>query len=93
LVIRNALHGLRTSGARFNEKLADIFRDFDFKPSYADSNLWIKDCGTYCEYIFTYVDDLMCFMKNPQAFFDALTEGPYTYKLYGVGDPKYHLGG
>jgi hypothetical protein len=63
---------------QIHEKLADIFRDFDFKPSYADSNIWIKDCGTYYEYIFTYVDDLMCLMKSPQAFFDALTKGPYT---------------
>jgi hypothetical protein len=93
MVIRKALYGLRTSGARFHEKLADTFRDFNFKPSYADPDVWIKDCGTYYEYICTYVDDLMCSMKDPKAFFDALTKEPYNYKLSGVGDPLYHLGG
>jgi hypothetical protein len=33
LVIRKALDGLRNSGAIFHEKMADTFRDFDFKPS------------------------------------------------------------
>jgi hypothetical protein len=47
LVIRKALYGLRTSGARFHEKLADTFQAFDFKPSYADLDVWSKDCGTY----------------------------------------------
>jgi hypothetical protein len=32
-------------------------------------------------------------MKDPQAFFDTLTKGPYNYKLFGVGEPKYQLGG
>jgi hypothetical protein len=32
-------------------------------------------------------------MKDPQAFFDNLTEDPYNYKLSGVEDPHYHLGG
>jgi 2-oxoglutarate dehydrogenase complex dehydrogenase (E1) component-like enzyme len=35
----------------------------------------------------------MCSMKDPQALFDTLTKDPYNYKLSGVGNSKYHLGG
>jgi hypothetical protein len=58
-----------------------------------ETRIWLKDCGTYYEYICTYVDDLMCSMKDPQAFLDDLTKDPYNYKLTGVRDPHYHLGG
>jgi hypothetical protein len=45
LVIRKALYGLSTSGARFHEKLAYNFPDFAFKPGYEYLDVWIKDCG------------------------------------------------
>ena len=32
-------------------------------------------------------------MKNPKEFMDALQANPYNYKLKGVEEPKYHLGG
>ena len=32
-------------------------------------------------------------MKKPQEFMDALPANPWNYKLKGVGEPKYHLGG
>ena len=34
----------------------------------------------------------MAIMKNPQAFFDTLTE-KYKYILKGFGPPEFHLGG
>jgi hypothetical protein len=30
---------------------------------------------------------------RPQAFFDTLTADPHNYKLSGVGEPQFHLGG
>lgn len=39
-----------------------------------------------------YVDDLLAIMKDPQGFFDILVE-KYNYKLKGVSEPDYHLGG
>jgi len=92
LKIVKALYGLRTSGARFHEKLADTLRNMGFTPSLADPDLWIREAGDCYEYICVYVDDLMAIMKDPQKFFDTLKE-KYNYILKGVGPPEYHLGG
>ena len=92
LIIVKALYGLRTSGARFHERLADTLRDMGFFPSRADPDLWIRDAGDCYEYVCVYVDDLMAIMKAPQKFFDELAE-KYKYILKGVGIPEYHLGG
>ena len=92
LVIVKALYGLRTSGARFHEKLADTLRDMGFTPCLADPDLWLRATDDCYEYICVYVDDLMVIMKDPQAFFDTLST-KYGYILKGVGPPEYHLGG
>jgi hypothetical protein len=92
LVIDRALYGLRTSGARWHDRFADTLRDLGYFPCRADPDVWIKDCDSHYEYVCVYVDDLMVIGKNPQAFFDALTS-KYKYKLKGVGNPSYHLGG
>ena len=52
----------------------------------------MKDMKTHYEYVCVYVDDLLAIMKDPARFFDVLTE-KYHYKLKGVEEPKYHLGG
>ena len=92
LLIDKALYGLRTSGARFHDKLSDTLREMGFMPCKSDPDLWMRDAGDVYEYVCVYVDDLMAIMKNHQEFFDTLTE-KYKYKLKGVGDPSYHLGG
>ncbi len=93
LIIKKALYGLRSSGARFHEKCADTLRDLGFEPTYADPDVWIRDAGDVYEYVATWVDDLLVAMKNPKEFMDALQAEPYKYKLKGVEEPKYHLGG
>ena len=92
LLIQKALYGLRTSGARFHDKLADDLRDMGFKQCRNDPDLWIRDAGGYYEYVCVYVDDLMNISLNPKAFFETLVT-KYGYKLKGVGEPKYYLGG
>jgi hypothetical protein len=92
LIIEKALYGLRSSGARFHEKFADTLRDMGYTPCKADPDVWLKDCGTHYEYVCVYVDDLMVMGKTPDDFFGTLTD-TYGYKLKGVGDPAYHLGG
>ena len=92
LIIERALYGLRTSGARWHDRLADVLRNMGYFQCKADPDLWIKDCGTHYEYVLVYVDDLMCIGKNPQQFFDSLIN-EYNFKLKGVGQPSYHLGG
>jgi hypothetical protein len=93
MVIFKALYGLHTSGARFHEKFADTLRSLGFIQCKADSDVWMKDCGTHYEYVCCYVDDLLVAMSDPQTFFDILQSDPYNYKLKGVGVPEYHLGG
>ena len=93
LKIYKALYGLRSSGARFHEKFADTLRDLGFKPTFADPDVWIKDAGDVYEFVTTWVDDLLVAMKNPKTFMDALQAPPHNYKLKGVCEPKYHLGG
>ena len=92
--IIKALYGLRTSGARFHEKLADTLRTEGFVPSLADPDLWLRDAGDCYEYVCVYVDDLMAVMKDPAEFFRRLSDPEiHNYKLKGVGPPEYHLGG
>ena len=93
MVIDKALYGLRSSGARFHEKFADTLRAFGFSPSYADPDVWLRDAGDTYEYVCVYVDDLLVAMKDPKPFMDALQDDPWNYKLKGVEEPKYHLGG
>jgi hypothetical protein len=91
LVIIKALYGLHTSGARFHEKFADTLKDMGFTPCKADPDVWMKDCGTHYEYVCVWVDDLAVMMKDPRLFFEGLRLR--KYKLKGVGDIHYHLGG
>lgn len=91
LVIHKALYGLRSSGLRFREKLADSLRDMGFVPSKAEDDIWMRQNGAVWEYIATYVDDLCIAAKNPQAIVDFL-EKDCKYKLKGTGPIKFHLG-
>ena len=65
LIVVKVLYGLKTSVAKWHEKLADTLRILRYEPSKVDPNLWIKDCGQWYEYIATYVDDLLIFSKDP----------------------------
>ena len=90
LLFVKSLYGLKTSGARFHEHLSDTLKKLAFKPSKADADLWIKDCGTHYEYIARYVDDILVFSKNPQKI---LTDMSKIYTLQAIGVPEYYLGG
>ena len=72
LVIRKALYGLKSSGLRWHERLADVLRNMEFFPSKAENDIWMKDCGDHYEYIAVYVDDLLIASKKPQAIVDIL---------------------
>ena len=61
-MINKALYGLRTSGARFHDKLADTLSDMDFMPCRADPDLWLHGQLDHYEYVCVYVDDVMAMM-------------------------------
>ena len=86
LIMIKALHGTRSGGARWHDRLFDILQELKFKPSKADPDVWMRPepGGTCYEYIAVYVDDL-------QAFCNELKKR-YNLKLKGVGPLEYHLG-
>ena len=92
MLIVKALYGLRTLGARYHERFADTMRDMGFTPCVNEADVWMKDCGTHYEYLCVYVDDILVAMREPKVFFDILIM-KYKYKIKGMGEPSYHLGG
>ena len=93
LIMIKALHGTRSGGARWHDRLFDILQELKFKPSKADPDAWMRPepGGTCYEYIAVYVDDLAIAAKDPQAFCNELKK-KYNLKLKGVGPLEYHLG-
>ena len=91
LIIRKALYGLRSSGARWHDKLSDCLRELGFLPSKAEPDIWLRRNGDIYEYVAVYVDDLAIVMKEPQEFVDVLMQ-TYKFKLKGTGPISFHLG-
>ena len=91
LVIQKALYGLKSSGLRWHERLADVLCNVEFFPSKAENDIWMKDCGDHYEYIAIHVDDLMIVSKDPQAIADKFKK-IHKFKLKGTGQVKFHLG-
>jgi Reverse transcriptase (RNA-dependent DNA polymerase) len=91
LVIVKALYGLRSSGARWHERLADCLRGMGFFPCKAEPDIWMRRAGDKYEYVAVYVDDLAIALVDPQAFVDTL-EKQHKFKLKGTGPISFHLG-
>ena len=45
LIILKALYGLRASGLRWCERLADCLRDMGYAPCEMEPDIWLRDCG------------------------------------------------
>jgi hypothetical protein len=95
MIIVRALYGLKSSRAAWNEHFANTLYDMDFKPSYADPNVWmraaVKPNGfKYYEYIFVYVDDLLILSHLTKAIV-RLLKSIYCLKDDKVGAPKTYL--
>ena len=91
LIIVQALYGLRTSGKCWHDRFADVLYDMDFKPCYADNDVWMRDMGDHHEHIGVYVDDLQIASKDPKAITDILA-GKFEFLLKDVGPMEFHLG-
>ena len=90
-VIKKALCKLHTFGARFHAKFADALRAMGFVPTYADTNVWIRDAGNCCEYVVVYVDDTLTALKDPDSFCKEFQSNPWNHKLKNFEELKYHL--
>jgi hypothetical protein len=91
LVIFKALYGLRSSGARWHERLADCLRGMGFFPCKAEPDIWMRKAGDRYEYVAVYVNDLAIALADPQEFVDTL-EKHHKFKLKGTGPISFHLG-
>ena len=92
LIIVKALYGLRSSGKRFNERISDTLRDIGFWPSYADSEVWMREHNGHYEYVCLYVDDLAVMAENPSDVYQMLRDVG-KYKLREEEGISYHIGG
>ena len=91
LIIVHALYGLRSSGARWHDRLADILRNEGFNPCRAEPDIWMRPNGDLYEYIAVYVDDLAFVLRQPEDFVERL-KASYNFKLKEAGPIKFHLG-
>jgi hypothetical protein len=91
LIIEKALYRLRSSGARWHDRLSDCLREMGYFPSKAEPDIWMKEVDGVYEYIACYVDDLAIASKDPEAVVKLLQD-KYNFKLKGTGPISYHLG-
>ena len=91
LLIDRALYGLKSSGLRWWERLADVLREMGFFPSRAETDIWMRRVGDHYEYICVYVDDIIVCSLRPRDITDAL-ETKYKFSLKGTGPIHFHLG-
>ena len=91
LLIHKALYGLRSSGARWHDRLSDVLRQEGFIPCKAEPDIWMRQNGEHYEYVAVYVDDLAFAVKDPQTFITALRE-KYQFKIKDAGPLEFHLG-
>jgi hypothetical protein len=89
--IVRALYGLRSSGARFRDHMADTLCAGGFDP-----DVWMRPntkwCGfKYREYVLCYVDDVLAISHEPQKIMGYLNS-VYTLKAGSVGRPTTYLG-
>ena len=76
-IVKQALYGLKSSGAAFRAKLAEVIRDAGFRPTMADPDVWIrpavKNDGTkYYEMVLCYVDDVLSIGHEPMRAIDSI---------------------
>ena len=96
VVIVRALYGLKSSGARFREHMANTLRTMGFASTKADPDVWIRNgCkpngDKIYEYVLCYVDDILFGGLDSKLFMKRLSD---TYKLKegSVKEPETYLG-
>ena len=96
VVIIRALYGLKSSGARWREHMAQTLRNAGFSSCKADPDIWLQpaikaDGSKIYEYVLCYVDDCIFQGIDPNAFMDYL-RGSYKLKEGSVKSPESYLG-
>jgi len=97
VMIVRALYGLKSSGARWRDHMADTLREAGFKSCLADPDVWMRpnvrpsDGFKYYEYVLCYVDDVLAVSHEPRKIMEFL-QTRYTLKNNKVEEPTEYLG-
>jgi Reverse transcriptase (RNA-dependent DNA polymerase) len=91
LIVDKTLYGLRSSGLRWHERLADILRPMGYTPCKAEADIWMRENDRVYEYVAVYVNDLLIAAKDPEGIVKIQRE-EHKFMLKGVGTLTYHLG-
>lgn len=96
LRVTRALYGLKSAGAAFRSFLAEHLRSMDYRPSYADPDVWMRpavrpDGREHYEYILTYVDDILCISHEPMQSM-ILIKNKFKLKGDKIEPPTDYLG-
>ena len=95
LIVR-ALYGLKSSGARFRDAMANTLRLGGFQSSKADPDIWMRaavkpDGAKFYEYVLCYVDDIIYQGLHADEFMEYLST-VYTLKPGSIKIPETYLG-
>jgi len=79
VIVIRAMYGLKTSGAAWHAKLSETLQSMEFKPSYADPNVWYKPAvkhngSEYYQYILVYVEDILSYSRQANVYHDYYTK-------------------
>jgi hypothetical protein len=80
------LYGLKTSDARFHDHLCESLLRIGLKKTKHDPELWMVDNSSHYEYLATYLDDILIWIKDPMKVINSL-EKTYMFMLKSVGIP------
>ena len=88
--MEKAVYRTKTAALRFHESLLIRLRKIGFRPSEAEPDFWYQKTKYGFEYIARYVDNVICFSKNPEKIMDYLKK---DYVIKGVGHVEFYLRG
>jgi len=87
-----ALYGLKQAPRAWYSRLSTKLVDLGFKPSRADTSLFIFNRGGITMYVLVYVDDIIVASSTDQATSALLKDLQKNFALKDLGDLHYFLG-
>jgi hypothetical protein len=72
VIIDKSVYGLKASAARFHKHLSESLLRLGFKKTKHDPDLWMVENSSHYDYLATYVDDILIWIKDPIAFIKSL---------------------
>ena len=90
MIMEKAVYGTKTAALCFHEALSICLQRQGFKPSQAEPDFWWQKTKVNgFEYVACYVDDIICYSKQPDKILGKLS---HLYTLKHVGKVEFFLG-